>query len=214
MRVVCAVVFGLLCQHASWAGSLQVMVTNAAGERLEHAVVSIHGDTPEVANEPDLAIMDQRNRQFEPTVLPIQQGTQVAFPNSDDVRHHVYSFSMPNNFELKLYHAEDTAPISFDHPGIVVLGCNIHDGMIGYVQVLDTPWFAKTGPEGVAAIEQVPTGKYTLQVWHPDLGIDYLRQALTITDGQQLQEISFDTHPSSHSHQTSVSSPLQALFDD
>ena len=110
----------------------------------------------------------------------------VSLPNSDDVRHHVYSFSFPNNFELKLYHGEQNKPISFDDAGVVVLVCNIHDGMLGYLQVVDTPWFAKTELDGLASVDQNPPGDYTLQVWHPDLGMSYERQSLTLTEGHQV----------------------------
>ena len=89
--------------------------------------------------------MDQRGSQFVPHVLPVQAGTSVTFPNSDQIRHQVYSFSASKRFELPLYAGTSASPIRFDQPGIVVLGCNIHDWMIGYVVVLDTPYFGKTG---------------------------------------------------------------------
>ena len=93
--------FSVLCHGTGWASSLLVTVTDAQGQRLEHAVISVHGDKPIPAASGTRAVMDQRARQFAPTVLPIQQGTEVSFPNTDDVRHHVYSFSFPNNFRTQ-----------------------------------------------------------------------------------------------------------------
>lgn len=213
MRFVCALLLWALCSGQALASSLFVTVTDASGQRLEHAVVSVHGRKPQIAEDGAIAIMDQRSRQFAPTVLPIQQGTKVSFPNSDDVRHHVYSFSFPNNFELKLYHGERNQPISFDHAGVVVLGCNIHDGMIGYLQVVDTPWFARTEHDGLASIDQVPSGDYTLQVWHPDLGMSYERQPLMLVEGHQAITVQLPALKSSPSLKPQKS-PLQALFDD
>ena len=222
MRVPSALLFSVLlstmtCLHPASASSALVTVTDADGERLEHAVISFHGKTPQIAHDQTVAIMDQQTRQFAPTVLPIQQGTDVSFPNSDDVRHHVYSFSHPNNFELKLYHGERNAPVRFDHPGVVVLGCNIHDGMIGYLQVVDTPWFDKTGTDGLATVDRVPPGDYTLQVWHPDLGMRYERRPVSLTAGHQSFEISLKTgarrEPAIQAAKPAPS-PLQSLFDD
>ena len=136
--------------------------------------------------------MDQRARQFAPTVVPIQAGTDVLFPNSDDVRHHVYSFSYPNAFELKLYHGEPSEPVRFDDAGIVVLGCNIHDGMIGYLQVVDTPWFATSPASGTARIANAPVGAYTLRVWHPDLGTRYLNRPVTLGSGTTRLVVTLD----------------------
>ncbi len=144
-------------------------------------------------------------------MLPIQQGTKVSFPNSDDVRHHVYSFSFPNNFELKLYHGEKNEPIGFDHAGVVVLGCNIHDGMLGYLQVVDTPWFAMTEQDGLASVDELPPGDYTLQVWHPDLGMSYERQPLRLKDGHQAITVQLPTGNSAKPPKPATS-PLQALF--
>ncbi|WP_139150911.1 hypothetical protein [Halofilum ochraceum] len=115
------------------------------------------------------AVMDQRGREFAPHVLPVLAGTSVRFPNSDDTRHHVYSFSDAQTFELQLYHGETARPVTFGQPGVVTLGCNIHDWMLGYIYVLDTPAFARTGADGDARIKSLPPGEYEVSVWHPRL---------------------------------------------
>lgn len=144
---------------------------------LADAVVSLHGPSPSSA--PGRAVMDQRNTAFVPGVLPIQAGTAVSFPNSDSVRHQVYSFSAPRPFELPLYSGTPPEPVVFDKPGVVVVGCNIHDWMIGHIVVLDTPYFGKSGADGRVALT-APAGEYTLRAWHPRLPGAPWEQAVTL----------------------------------
>lgn len=115
------------------------------------------------------AVMDQVNKQFVPHVLPVRVGTAVSFPNSDDIRHHVYSFSEPKRFELKLYSGTPSKPVVFDRPGTVALGCNIHDRMLGYIRVVETPYFGMPGADGRISFEDLPAGEYRVEVWHPRL---------------------------------------------
>jgi plastocyanin len=111
----------------------------------------------------------QTHRQFSPQVTVVAVGTSIAFPNHDTVRHHVYSFSPVKTFELKLYAGVPAAPVLFDKPGIAVLGCNIHDEMVAWVVVVDTPLYARSAAGGRAQIDAVPAGAYELRVWHSDL---------------------------------------------
>jgi plastocyanin len=113
------------------------------------------------------ATIEQRGTEFIPYLTVVQTDTAIDFPNHDTTRHHVYSFSPPKRFEIKLYAGKPSQPIVFDRPGVVVLGCNIHDWMEAYVLVVDSPYFAKTGADGRAAIAGVPPGRYRLRLWHP-----------------------------------------------
>lgn len=112
------------------------------------------------------ASIDQINRTFVPLVSIIQTGTSVSFPNKDNIRHHVYSFSPSKTFQLKLYSGIPANPITFEKSGLVTIGCNIHDGMVAYVVIADTPWFAKSDNSGIARIENLPAGEYILYAWH------------------------------------------------
>jgi plastocyanin len=114
-------------------------------------------------------VVDQIDKEFTPKVTAILVGTAVTFPNHDDVRHHVYSFSPAKRFELPLYAGVPAAPVVFDKPGVVVLGCNIHDWMVGYIYVSESPYFAKTGRDGKAIIAELPPRAYAVRVWHPQL---------------------------------------------
>lgn len=117
----------------------------------------------------DPLIMDQQERQFSPRILVVQVGQEVSFPNSDNIRHHVYSFSDPKPFEIKLYSGQQAEPIQFDIPGIVVLGCNIHDSMLGFIYVNNMPNAHITDSRGLVEIDSAIT---QITYWHPDLSID------------------------------------------
>lgn len=152
------------------AATLEVSVTDDEGrpvERVAVYVTAVNGGDVELRTP--TAVMDQQHKQFVPHVLVVQTGTSVLFPNHDDVSHHVYSFSRSKPFELGLYKGQAYPPVVFDEPGTVVLGCNIHDGMLGYIKVVDTPYFALTNGEGAALIDGLPDGDYSLEVWTPRL---------------------------------------------
>ncbi|NOT84679.1 MAG: methylamine utilization protein [Methylococcaceae bacterium] len=111
--------------------------------------------------------LDQKSKEFIPHVLPVKTGTAVFFPNSDEIQHHVYSFSPAKRFEIKLYKGTPTKPIVFNQAGVAVLGCNIHDWMLSFVFVTDTPYFAKTDSAGHWSID-LPEGDYQVALWHPN----------------------------------------------
>jgi len=113
------------------------------------------------------AKIEQRDREFVPYLTIVQKDTAIDFPNRDRIKHHVYSFSPAKIFEIKLYAGQPVKPVVFDKPGEVALGCNIHDWMEAHVLVVDTPWFAKTGTDGVGRVGPVPAGTYRLRLWHP-----------------------------------------------
>ncbi|SDQ01910.1 hypothetical protein [Ectopseudomonas guguanensis] len=148
------------------AAALHAELTDASGQPLADAVITLRGPL-EAPEAPPPARMDQRDKQFRPHVLAVRTGTLVSFPNSDDIRHHVYSFSPAKRFELRLYQGTPSEPVLFDQPGLVVLGCNIHDWMLGYIYVTDDPWFAVSDEQGRAAIAGLPAGRYVVTLWHP-----------------------------------------------
>lgn len=166
-----------------WGATVRVQVVDAAGRPLEDAAVFLESRAARGAVRPLQGVeMAQVGRQFEPRVLVVPVGTAVAFPNRDTVRHHVYSFSPAKNFEIKLYIGSAVPPVVFDRPGIAVLGCNIHDNMVAWVVVAETPYVARSGEGGQAVIENVPSGAYRLRVWHPGqpVGAPAADQALTV----------------------------------
>ncbi|WP_235025190.1 methylamine utilization protein [Caballeronia terrestris] len=149
------------------ATSVRVQVVDQAGAAVSDAVVyamPVSGKLPPA--KPAGAIIDQVKRKFVPLVSVVQTGASVTFPNKDNIEHDVYSFSPPKRFELNLYHGIPASPIVFDKPGLVVMGCNIHDSMLAYLLIVDTPWFAKTDASGRASIDNLPADNYRVVAWH------------------------------------------------
>ncbi len=141
-----------------------------AGGPVSDAVVSLHGPSvPAPAVPASSYSLAQRDLRFDPHVLVIPRGASVSFPNRDRVRHHVYSFSPARNFEIKLYSGTPTEPVRFDTAGTVELGCNVHDWMLGFIVVMDTPWWARSDQSGEASLADIPPGDYELRVWHSRL---------------------------------------------
>lgn len=168
------VVLALLASPA-WAENrpFRARVEAPDGSPVLDAVVSlvpVEAGTKRKAGSPSSpreATMDQVGLAFVPHVLAVGVGTVVDFPNSDQVRHSIYSFSAAKQFEIKLYRGFEAPPITFDEPGLVVLGCNIHDHMLGFIYVLDAPHFATSDEAGALEIPSLRPGRYRLELRHP-----------------------------------------------
>ncbi|ETX02978.1 hypothetical protein [Candidatus Entotheonella palauensis] len=154
--------------HPAFGGGVTGRVVDHKGNAVEQAVVFVHTAPPDVPlpPTPDVAVMDQVNKNFVPEVLPIAVGTAVSFPNHDQVHHHVYSFSKAKTFEIPLYKGEAGEPIVFNKVGVVKVGCNIHDWMLGIILVVPTPFFTMTDAAGQYTLRDLPPGDYTLASWH------------------------------------------------
>ena len=151
------------------AATLTIDVRDAAGQPLPNSVVLI--DSPNkpagVMRSAGSYQMAQQNIMFAPHILIVPVGASVTFPNRDRVRHHVYSFSAAKKFNLKLYGKDETRSVVFDKPGVVSLGCNIHDAMNAFIFVVDTPFAMTTDAQGRVTIPNVPAGTVTVRVWNP-----------------------------------------------
>jgi plastocyanin len=158
---------GLALAGQACAATVEALVQSPSGQAVADAAVVLEPMTPVKLKGHATASIEQRGREFVPYVTVVQAGTSVDFPNNDTIRHHVYSFSSPKRFEIKLYAGKPGQPIVFDKPGEVAIGCNIHDWMEAFVLVVETPYFAKTTGDGKAVIQNIPAGRYRLQLWHP-----------------------------------------------
>lgn len=177
------------------AGSILVSVNDQYGESVFDAVVyvqSINGQVPESLPQAAV-IIDQRDEMYVPHVRATTIGSFIDFPNSDVVQHHVYSFSEAKTFELPLYLDAPVQPVLFDKAGLVVLGCNIHDHMRGYVLVLDTPYFAEVA-EGSGLIENVAAGNLEIKLWHPRLGNEIELSQQVVLDENENLNLVFDVN--------------------
>jgi plastocyanin len=182
------------CSWMSGAQALILEVQDGQGKPLSDAVVFLESAQARRLVQPlERAEVGQSNKQFVPNLLVVPVGTLVHFPNRDTVRHHVYSFSPTKKFELKLYIGTPAAPVLFDQAGVVVLGCNIHDQMVGWILVVDTPYYARTPESGRATLD-VPVGSYRLRTWHSGLpvGAAALNQALVVSGANQTVTVRMD----------------------
>ncbi len=183
-RVVLLAGAAWMTQAAS-AESLNIQVQDKNGKPLPNAVVFMESGDAKAAAKPLKGIeISQVAKQFDPQVTVVTTGTPVLFPNNDTVRHHVYSFSPAKTFDLKLYAGVPANPVLFDKSGIAVLGCNIHDNMVAWVVVVDTPYFGKTNAQGQVTLN-LPAGNYKLRTWHASLptGAPAAEQAQSVGNG-------------------------------
>ncbi len=165
MRTIAVVLLLSVASPVLVAATLVVEVRDSRGAGVPDAVVYAIPEGRKLPPPGRSAVLDQKNRMFVPHILPIQTGTAVHFPNSDSVRHQVYSFSPAKRFQLPLYQGTPAAPVVFDKPGVVALGCNIHDRMSAYVVVVDTPHFGLS-ESGRVDLPNLPDGKYVVHVWY------------------------------------------------
>ncbi len=179
-----ATVFGL-CALDAHATTVDVRVSDARGTAVQDALIVLDPLDASPAPARDTAVVDQINQTFVPHISVVRTGTAISFPNSDRIRHQVYSFSAAKTFTIKLYAGSPKVAITVDKPGLIVLGCNIHDSMSGFVAVVDTPYFGKSSAQGSVGIE-VPGGRYRLRVWHENQARPFQSTEISI-DGAALQ---------------------------
>jgi plastocyanin len=174
------------------ASGIVAQVLDSAGKPVPDAVLYAEADGQNLPKPLKPGEISQKGLKFIPLVTVIQTGSKVSFPNNDKVRHHIYSFSAAHKFDQKLYSGTTAEPQLFDKAGVVVLGCNIHDRMLAYVRVVDTPYFAKTDASGVASIDIPGGGKFVLKAWHPDMvGGQPVEQAIVVKAGDADTAASF-----------------------
>ena len=177
---------GLTASVSLGAGSLQLTAADQAAQPVAELIfwlTPIDRDLPPLPNPGSIrAVVEQKDEEFNPYVIAVRTGTEVEFPNLDDVQHHVYSLSRPAKFDIPLHGGNKTESVVMDQAGVVPVGCNIHDWMLSYVVVIDSPWFGQTNPDGSAALTELPAGRYKLEAWSPRLRKTH-EQAITIAEG-------------------------------
>lgn len=180
----------LAVAHAAGAAELEALVKNERGEPIAEAVVVAVPDVaaPKPARA-KLEQVEQIDQEFVPRVKAVLVGSAVSFPNRDSVRHHVYSFSPAKRFDLPLYVGTPAKLVTFDSPGVVAIGCNIHDWMLGYIYVAESPFYAVTDAQGVARLSGLPAGAYTVRAWHPQLALpeDTTRRRMDLAGAARME---------------------------
>lgn len=164
-----------------------VEITDSEGEPISEAVVEILVPESIFAefNVISSAQVDQVDKEFVPTVSTVVVGSEVSFPNSDEILHHVYSFSPVKSFNIPLYGQGDNDDFAetFDQVGVVEIGCNIHDWMLAYIYVGETNLMAISDTTGQANIDSIPSGEYEVKIWHPRLAEEIDLQTVHIEPG-------------------------------
>jgi hypothetical protein len=197
MKLLMTLAVFLAAPFLAVAGDVVVDVHTPQGKPVANAVVTIAAPHTGPIRFPWPYRMAQQNMQFDPFVLIVPVGADVAFPNLDTVRHHVYSFSAAKTFELKLFGRDETRVVHFDKTGVVDLGCNIHDSMIAYIVVVDTPYAAQTNAAGEAVVRGAPAGTRSVRVWHPYMrspGNSISLNLVVRGDGQVRQTVVAELH--------------------
>ena len=153
------------------AAPLTVRVVEASGRPVRDAVVTLYpaGGAARAPKGGGHYVVSQKDIQFHPFLTIVPVGSDVSFPNLDNTKHHVYSFSPAKRFELKLFAKDQSRTVRFDKPGVVALGCNIHDQMSAFIVVTDSAWTARTNGQGMVAFADAPNAPGRLVVWHPYL---------------------------------------------
>lgn len=162
----------LFVRGNAFAANLDVVVTDTGGKPAVSAVVSLEpvsGNAPRLGSLAGEAVIDQQHETFIPLVRVIRRGGSITFTNNDHTTHQVYSFSPIKQFEYEIDKGQHSPAVVFDKPGIAAIGCNIHDNMVAFVYVADSPWTAMTDASGHAQLHGVPAGNYHASVWHPKL---------------------------------------------
>lgn len=177
---LCLATASLLLSATTLAADIEGLITFESKRRLnrdadaELAIVFFRPATttateqeyePKFRQEPIEMTMSMKA--FNPTVIAVQTGTEVNFPNADRVIHNAFSTTKNNKFDLGFYPQGETRSHRFEKPGVVKVFCNVHQNMYGYVMVLDTPHFTKVNPDGSFKLENVPSALGKLFVWHP-----------------------------------------------
>ena len=183
----------------SRAAEIHGRVVDQQGNPVRDSVVFVDQLPPGMSVPADhrTAVIDQINKTFVPHVLPVMVGTEVSFPNHDQIHHHVYSLSRTKTFEIPLYKGESAPPVLFDQPGAVKLGCNIHDWMSGVILVVPTPYFAVTDDDGTFTLRDVPVGTYGVVAWNEGSKrtLDETRQTVTVDGADQPVTFTLEVTP-------------------
>ena len=115
------------------------------------APVGATTDDPAVV-PPMHAVLQQKNKAFEPHLLVVTKGSTVDFPNRDPWFHNVFSLFNGKRFDLGLYEAGTSRTVHFDREGVSFIFCNIHPEMSAVVVVLSSQYFAVPNKQGEFSI--------------------------------------------------------------
>lgn len=197
VRGLILIVAGISCAGPLSAAPLVVRVVDASGRPVRDAVVTLYpaGNAARAPNAGGRFVVSQKDIQFHPFLTIVPVGANVSFPNLDPTKHHVYSFSPAKRFELKLFAKDQSRTVHFDKPGVVALGCNIHDQMSAFIVVADSVWTARTNAKGMVTFGDAPNSSGSVTVWHPYLRAPGGSMQQSVSTGQRSANFSVRLRP-------------------
>jgi plastocyanin len=139
---------------------------------------------------PKRVVVEQRGREFLPSLVAVPVGSTVSFPNFDNVFHNVFSTSPLAPFDLGLYKAGEAREYKFDKEGIIRLGCNLHANMSAFIVVVAAPAYTVTDDQGNFSFKRVFPGRYKLRAWSVRSSAP-ITQDVTIKSGKNTFAVGF-----------------------
>lgn len=171
------------------AAELSIRIVENNAHPVHDTVVELIGTDIEPALVTHLAI-SQVDKEYIPELSIIPRGSNVTFLNKDPFKHHVYSVSKGNDFDLPLYEGEPAEQITFNTPGVVKMGCNIHDWMLAFAYISQSERVETTDASGLVVFKDLAPGQYQLNVWNPRLRNNkkVISQSISIQDDQNISK--------------------------
>ncbi len=172
------------------AQTLEFSLRDDNGEPVSEAVIEVLLPESERSNYQSSAsfTIDQQDKEFVPHITTAVAGSEISFPNSDAILHHVYSFSPARTFNIPLYGRGENDGFfeTFPEPGVVEIGCNIHDWMLAYIYIGETTLMGVTDDEGKVVLHDLPEGEFQLRIWHARLDAvgNLMQTPLSLQAGQ------------------------------
>ena len=167
-----------VCSSA-YTGTISGKVQCTGVRNSANAVVyveRIEGKSFPVPKHP--VVMNQKGKEFVPSVVVVLVGTTVDFLNSDTLTHNVFTpDDCAGKFNLGTWPIGEARSHTFVKPCDAVMLCKLHPEMVGYVIVVETPYFAVTKEDGSYSMAEVPDGTYEVSTWHERLK----KQTRTVT---------------------------------
>jgi plastocyanin len=167
-------------------GALTTKPASLAGQ----AVVYLEdGPTEDAPSRLQTVTIENKQMTFIPYISVVAVGGKVVFANMDPFPHNVFS---PDNEKFNMGNIpQNGAHVrTFKNPGVYALLCNLHPGMLGYLAVTPSTWFARTDGKGNFTMKHVPTGTYKVTAWAPRQ--TPVTQSVTVGDADVT--IHFDLH--------------------
>lgn len=156
-------------------GAAQPEETSSDASDVGNVVIYVEGrglDNARQVGGVRTPILDQRDAEFIPHVLPVVKGTSVQIVNRDRTYHNVFSLSSVKKFNIGRRPTGEEVPVNFDKSGVVQVFCDIHSNMSAFIVVLENPAFTQPSENGSFRLTNIPAGTFTVQAWHERLSAE------------------------------------------